>query len=434
MRLLDPVVVRHPRITAVTSITPSARDGAALERATAVDDESMGTLRSVAVILPRTRSRTTVVPVVRSLWEALLPFLATRLPLVVAGTLSVALLPLSRYVPSYWIITGVDRVFDAFSRWDAWHYTRLAGSGYPSSDPSRAAFFPLFPTLLRLVAELQGRTDRPGLFVAAVVVANICLVAATIALAALVRLELGPDDARRSAWYLLAFPTTLFLTAGYSESLFLLLTVGAVLACRTDRWLLAAGLGLLAAVTRPVGLVLALPLAVEALVVWRASGRPSWRPAVAVLAPCIGLGGWMLFLAADYHDPLAFLHAQQGWDRSLELPWDTFVHFFEGHLTLQAGLHSLTDLAFTLAGIALAILAWRWLRPSYALYLTALLLVPLSTGTLLSMPRFLLVMFPVYLVLAILGRRFAFHETVLVVGMGLASLFMVMYAQWYWVA
>lgn len=176
-------------------------------------------------------------------WQALIPFLATRLPLILAGTLSVAMLPLSRYVPSYWIIPGTDRVFDAFSRWDAWHYTRIAESGFPATDPARAAFFPLFPTIIRIVAEIQGRTDRPGLFLAAIVVANICLVLATMALAALARLDLDSDDARRSVWYLLAFPTSLFLSAGYSESLFLVLTIGAVLACRSDRWLWAAGLG-----------------------------------------------------------------------------------------------------------------------------------------------------------------------------------------------
>ena len=216
--------------------------------------------------------------------EGLVPFLATRLPLILAGTLSVAMLPLSRYVPGYWVIAGVDRAFDAFSRWDAWHYTRIAQSGYPAFDPSRTAFFPLFPTLTRIAAELQGRTDRPGLFVASIVVANICLVIATMLLAALVRLDLTADDARRSSWYLLAFPTSLFLSAGYSESLFLLLTVGVMLACRTDRWLWAAALGMLAAVTRPVGLIICLPVAVELYLAWRASGHWRWRPLAAVVA------------------------------------------------------------------------------------------------------------------------------------------------------
>ena len=53
----------------------------------------------------------------------------------------------------------------------------------------------------------------------------------------------------------------------------------------------------------------------------------------------------MLYLDATFHDPLAFVHAQKGWDRSLELPWDTFFHFFDGRLTLESGLHSLTDLS-----------------------------------------------------------------------------------------
>jgi len=368
------------------------------------------------------------------LWQAIVPFLATRLPLILAGTLSLAMLPLSRYVPAYWIIPGIDRVFDAFSRWDAWHYTRIAETGFPASDPSRAAFFPLFPTLIRFVAEIQGRTDRPGLFLAAIVVANVCLVLATMALAALVRLDLGPDDARRSVWYLLVFPTSLFLSAGYSESLFLLLTIGAVLAGRTDRWLWAAGLGMLAAVTRPVGVVICLPLAIEAFLQWRASGTWRWRPFVAVVLPLVAVGAWMLYLDATFHDPLAFLHAQKGWDRSLGLPWDTFLQFFDGRLTLASGLHSLMDLGFSLFGIVVVVLAWKLLRPSYAAYCTALMLVPLMSGTLLSMPRFVLVMFPMYLVLAILGRRANVHDSLLVIGMCLSGVFMALYAQWYWVA
>ena len=60
--------------------------------------------------------------------------------------------------------------------------------------------------------------------------------------------------------------------------------------------------------------------------------------------------------------------------------------------------------------------------------------MPLATGSLVSMPRFLLVMFPMYLVLAILGRRAVVHDTLIAVGMGMAGLYMVLYAQWYWVA
>jgi hypothetical protein len=369
---------------------------------------------------------------------AVVPFVATRLPLLLAGVLSVAMLPVSRYVPSYWLIKGLDRAFDAFSRWDAWHYSRIAVSGYPSDDPSRAAFFPLFPTLMRLLGELVGRTDRVGMFAAGVVVANLCLLLATMVLIALVRLDLEEDDAARAAWYLLAFPTSLFLSAGYSESLYLLLTVGSLLACRRGNWLTAGVLGGLAALSRPVGIVIVIPLGVEALLAWRANrdglGRSSWRPLVGIALPGLFLLGWMAYLGSQLGDPLAFLHAQDRWDRDVGPPWDTVIAFFDGRMTLATGFHSLTDLAFTIVGLVGAVLAWRWLRPSYALYFAAMLLVPLMTGSLVSMPRFVLVMFPMYLVLAILGRRPGVHETLLVVGMGLGGVYMALYAQWYWVA
>lgn len=370
--------------------------------------------------------------------RALVPFVATRLPLLLAGVLSVAMLPVSRYIPSYWQITGLDRAFDAFSRWDAWHYSRIAETGYPTGDPARTAFFPLFPTLIRVLGEIVGRTDRAGLFAAGVVVANVCLVLATMALIALARLDLDEVDAGRTAWYLLTFPVSLFLSAGYSESLFLLATVGALLACRDGHWVAAGTLGGAAALSRPVGVLITLPLLVEAFQEWRAGripdSRSAWRPALGLVLPVAALLGWMGYLWVRLDDPLAFLHAQDGWNREVGTPWDTLIWFFGGRFTLATGHHSLTDLAFTVVGVVGLVLAWRWLRPSYVVWFGAMLLVPLMTGSLVSMPRFVLVMFPLYLVLAILARWPGVHETLLVVGMGLGGIYMALYAQWYWVA
>ena len=181
-----------------------------------------------------------------------------------------------------------------------------------------------------------------------------------------------------------------------------------------------------------------LPLAIEAFLEWRAGRlrpwRPMWRPAVAVALPGVFLLGWMWFLWMRLGDPLAFLHAQDGWNREVGPPWDTLIEFFNGRFSLHSGLHSLTDLAFTIIGIAGVILSWRWLRPSYTVWFGVMMLVPLMTGSLESMPRFVLVMFPLYLVLAILGRRQGVHETLLVVGMGVSGIYMALYAQWYWVA
>jgi hypothetical protein len=187
-----------------------------------------------------------------------------------------------------------------------------------------------------------------------------------------------------------------------------------------------------------VGVVLVLPFAVEAFLEWRAGHLPGWRswwrPAVGVALPGIFLLVWMWYLWMRLGDPLAFLHAQGRWDRTVGPPWNTLLEFVSGRLTLATGFHSLTDLAFTIIGIAGAILTWRWFRPSYGVWFAAMLLVPLMTGSLVSMPRFVLVMFPLYLVLAVLGRRQWLHDTLLVVGMGIGGVYMALYAQWYWVA
>src|SRR4029079_9154843 len=93
--------------------------------------------------------------------------------------------------------------------------------------------------------------------------------------------------ASRSVWYMLIFPTSFFLSAVYAESLFLVMALGAIYAARRERWLFAGLLGAGAALTRPFGVVVAVPLAVELLMQWRAEGRPRWLafPAIPATPP-----------------------------------------------------------------------------------------------------------------------------------------------------
>ncbi|HVW18581.1 MAG TPA: mannosyltransferase family protein, partial [Solirubrobacteraceae bacterium] len=140
-----------------------------------------------------------------------------------------------------------DLLLAPAARWDATWYLTIAHDGY-RGDPARAAFFPLYPLLAR----------------GAVGGVLVSFVASWLGLAALHRLtaiELGDAPARAAVWLLACFPAAFFLTAVYSEGLFLALSVGAVLAARTDRWAIAGVLGALAAATRSAGVVLLVPLA-----------------------------------------------------------------------------------------------------------------------------------------------------------------------------
>jgi len=365
--------------------------------------------------------------------DVCLPIAATRLLLACIGALSIAALPDSPWVPAYWLQSGGSPLVDAFSRWDALHYLAIAANGYPPHDPASAAFFPLYPFAVRSVAILLDSVSPYGYQISALIVSNAALVAAVAGLLALVRLDYDRATASRAVWYLLVFPTSLFLSAAYAESLFLALSIGAVLACRRERWLLAGGLGALAALTRPFGFLVALPLVVEAIVQWR-SGHRSWRPFVAVPTVMAGIGLWAGILWWHFRDPLAFLHAESNWGRHLALPWKAFVDFFTTPLSVNSGTHSVVDFVFAAATVGLAIASWKLLRPSYALYLTALVLVPLSSGSLGSLSRFDVTFFPIFVVLALAGRWRAFDRAYFVGAMSLGAVFMALYAEWYWVA
>ncbi len=362
------------------------------------------------------------------------PFVVTRIVLVVSAALAVGSLPLSPWIPAYWIRASITPTVDAFARWDGWHYLNIAHSGYLPTGADEAAFFPLYPMLMRTLGVATGNLSIANLEIWGLLISNACLLIAGGLLYALVRLDAGRELASRSVWYLLIFPTSFFLSAVYPESLFLVLAIGAIYAARKDRWLIAGVLGAGAALTRPFGVVVAVPLAVELLMQWRAEGRPRWLafPAIAVIPAA--LGAYMLFLGRMYGDPLKFLHVQGGWNRHLMLPWDTFFQFFRDPLTLNSGEHAMIDLGFAILAIVSVILAWRLLRPSYAAFLTVLVLVPLSSGSLTSLGRFDLVFFPIVLVLARIGRRPGIDRAYNVVALGMGAVFMALFAQWYWVA
>jgi hypothetical protein len=329
-----------------------------------------------------------------------------------------------------------------WSRWDGYWYVRIATEGYSyvPGQESAVAFFPLYPTLMRLGGLLIGRTDPPALALVGIVVSNVLLLAALSCLWLLVRMDFDEETAARTLLYILVFPATLFLSAVYPESLFLALSVGALYCARTDRWWIAGLLGGLATLTRPHGLLLAAPLLVEYAVQRGFSLRPlrlpGLRPDVLALALIpAGLVVFGVFLEWRFGEPLAWAHAQYaGWGRGFKPPWETLRLFFSTPLRVQSGNHSPVDLASAVLFLLPVVASWRLLRPSYALMTTVFFLGAVSSGLLLSLMRLEVTLFPAFMVLAIWGRWPSFDRLYVAVSTGLAGLFMAMFAQWYWVA
>lgn len=335
---------------------------------------------------------------------------------------------------------GLTVLARGLERFDALWYLAIAADGYPAAGavpPAAGAFFPGYPVIVMLVATvLLGATVLAAHLVS--------LVATVVALAGIHRLaeEITGDldTARRAVVVTAVFPSAFFLVAPYSESTFLAATVWALVWARQGRWWPLAGAALIAAATRNVGVLVAVPVALEA---WRAG---AWRhgngPAAlaAVAAAPLGLGAYLLFGALRWGTWTAPVDAQTGWQRTFSWPWETLadaVRFAVGSPGVYAtGYHSLDVLVFLPVAIATL---WLLVRGPRSLGLFALLhvavwlLYPFASRPLMSTPRFALAVAPVFLVFALWTDGRARESAWVSTSAALLGVQTVLFAAWYYV-
>jgi hypothetical protein len=326
------------------------------------------------------------------------------------------------------------------ARWDSVWYLAIANDGYPADDARRAAFFPLYPMLVRAGHAVVGSP-----IVAGALVSLACFSAALVVLHRLTEIELGAPAARATVWALALFPGAVFFTSVYSEALYLALSVGCVYAARTGRWAWAGALGALGAATRSAGVLLVVPLAVMWLL--RADGgrRRAGDAAWIALVPA-GLAGFCAALALGGGDAFAPLHAQDIWYRHFAGP---FVGVWDGTTAAWRGVHHLDDPAsradvvlfgFLVAAVPAVVGTLRRLPPAYGAYVLAALALPLSYPVgpqpLMSLPRFLAVLFPLFMWLGAWLADGSRLRRAAVLAPSAAGLVIVtaVFATWHWVA
>jgi hypothetical protein len=323
------------------------------------------------------------------------------------------------------------------ARWDSVWYLAIANDGYPADDPRRAAFFPLYPLLVRAANTVVGEPILAGALVSLA-----CFAVALVLLHRLTVLELGAPAAGMTVWALALFPGAVFFSAVYSEALYLALSVGCLYAARTGRWGLAGTAGALGAATRSAGVLLVVPLAV----LWLARGERRPRDAVWIAVVPVGLVAFCAALAAGGGDALAPFHAQDIWFRHFAGP---FVGVWDGTTAAWRGLHHLGDkgaradvvlFCFLVLAVPAVVGTLRRLPPAYGAYVLAALALPLSYPVgpqpLMSLPRFLAVLFPLFMWLgawlAESGR--ARRAAVLVPSTAGLVAVTAVFATWHWIA
>jgi len=361
-----------------------------------------------------------------------------------------------------------DPVLAPLARWDSVWYLTIADSGYGEASlrsghrpllahdsSARAAFFPLYPLLVRGVGTLFGGSHA-ALLVAAFLVSLAAFLAALALLHRLAELELGRSLARPVLLLLALFPAAVYFGAPYSESLFLLLAVGAFYAARTGRWAWAGACAGLASATRSAGLLLIIPLA---MIWWSSRPRRTSHAAWLLLAP-VGIAAYAAWLGLAEGDALRFLDVQEAWSRHLAVPlagaWDGLVAAWDGVRQLASGsrtpvyFHEAAGDPFRIAAINVMLFAtlvfavaacvgvFRRLPRWYGVWVACSLLLPLTFPVtpqpLMSLPRFVSVLFPVFMWLAVVCEERRVTDLVVAgsaVGLGL---FTAQYASWHWIS
>ena len=344
------------------------------------------------------------------------------------------------------------------ANFDGIHYIDIAKKGY---SINQQAFFPLYPKLIKAVSPLFGGR----LLISGITISLLSTIIALWFFYRLVQIDYSEKIAKRTLLLWLIFPTSFFLGSVYTEGLFVALLLGSFYSARIGKWWAAGLLGMLAANTRIVG-VLIFPAIIYEFYCQRmiycqigqfgAGFRTNLgifvRKLYCLLQPVkgyvplflipLGLVFYMRYLQVNYQDPLMFLHVQPNFgggrsDGQMILLYQVFWRYFKMILTTRLDpLYIVVwlELLTGISAIALIILSFRQrIRTSYLIFSITAFLLPTLTGTFLSLPRFVLCLFPLFISLALIENKLI-RWVINVVFCLLFIVYYAMFSRGFWIA
>lgn len=336
----------------------------------------------------------------------------------------------ARSYPMLWNIRmdGAWQWVQIWDQWDFGYYQKIAEFGYSRNDGS-TLFYPLFPWLMGLVTYMIK-----SYLVAGLIISGIASIVAAVLLRRLVQLDYTVSVAMRSVWFFLIFPTAYFLHVAYSESLFLALALACILAARLERWWLAGVLGAFCWMTRGVGAALVPALSVEAAQQYWT--RRCWnRQWLWIAVVPVGFTVYLFINWQVAGNPFAFVETRKiAFEQSFALP---LVGIRQAILALyptprEAEMVGVQELFFAALGFVCTIISWIRLRPIYAMWMTASLVLFTSVNFWQSIPRYMLTMFPIFILFALLGKNRFWAGVLTVWSLLLFALFAVLFAHGEW--
>jgi len=330
-----------------------------------------------------------------------------------------------------------------WARWDSGYYLTIARNGYSASNAT-PAFYPLYPLILRFIKIVTNLDVVSIGTIFSTIFTTIAFLVIFNTFSADFDISINKDI----ILLLSLFPTAFFLFSIYTESLFLFLSIIVYYLTQRKKWKLAALSCFLASITRDNGFLVTVIIAIEFLYSTKINKKSLISAFVLCLPGIIGFISYHAFLGIIFGDPLLSIHVHENvGKRFITWPWISILDTIE-LAVLGKGVEGnwfwrlvgWQELAFTGLFSLLAILGWKLLRPSLAAYLSLSLIVftashgPYGMG-LMSVPRYVLPLFPGFIVMAIFLRHHRYLRWIVLTG---SALLLLWYTFWFgsgrWVA
>ncbi|NLE43675.1 MAG: hypothetical protein GX620_03040 [Chloroflexi bacterium] len=376
--------------------------------------------------------------------DVVVPFVLTRIGLLLVGWFS-AHFPMRETFPhpevlarGWWF--SPHRWIDIWGRWDTGWYLDIVRHGYYLKGElgiveNNVNFFPLFPYVVRalvFIIPAGVRTDGAILALGALISSTAAVVGLAFVVALVRKLWCDGALARRVVWYMLLFPAGFVLSCFLSEGLYLCVTAAAFWAANRRAWWAAGIFGALAALTRPLGVLVVVPLA------WMYAEQIQWDVHKLRVGHLLWLalipGAWVGLMGAMYTltgHPLTPYASQRawGWVDRFYWPWQTLLHPAGSIPYIEPIQRVVVVLFIALSIVALVKLPSR----SYGIYMVSMVLPALLGKPSLPTIRYAIVLFPGFILLARLGRHEWVHGSLIAVMWTVQVLLFFAWCQLYYV-
>lgn len=336
-------------------------------------------------------------------------FLTWRVALIFIAFLAITYVPIfsDNFFGGKYINYSQNPLLWTWANFDGEHYLSIAQNGYRSLQQ---AFFPLYPLIVRFFAFGGTEVNLKPFLISGIVLSNLFFLISLFLFRKVVNLDYDQKTSNLAVILLLLFPTSFFFGSVYTESLFLLLSLATYYFYRKEKYFLSSIFGILTTLTRLYGLFVILMIIIDLIVKKTSLVKIIKEKIYLVLLSIVGLFGYMYYCFINWGDAFAFFNLQtlSGEQRSTNLILLPQV-FYRYFVKIIPNLNfeyfpfvftTLLELLVAVLFLILLIFTFKKIRRDYWFYILLCYVTPTLTGSFSSLPRYVLVIFPAFIIIA----------------------------------